>query len=549
MKNNLKKALVALNIIAAFAFVAWVALFLVLGFTSGDFVQFLLLHGQAFLYCFELTFTGHFEVMPLIVVGLCALLVILLVVGLIIAIAKRRAKSLFWGIALVFLFVPAVAYVSVFDAYFPLSPLVTPLPIEQVIFRWVLLVVTALDILAAIVTWIVGIIEICKHPGRSVLDTLEETQEEPQAEYVLAADAEVVAEEPATVEETEPEVEPVPMFIPEPEPEAEPEVEPEPKEPEQPQPEKIEVPGNPSVVVVNNSAPAPQPQPAPEKDNGVDGRTLELMIKDIVRDVIRDEMARTQLSQPKEEKPTSNTETHTITGATFGGPLVVQYFYGSPMAAAPAPQPQPAPAPVQEPAPAPAPVVVEAPAPVVVEEPKPVVVEEPAPVVVEAPAPAPVVEAPAPAPAPVVVPEQPKAPIVRISFEERIVDADKEMKDNYNELKNEILSWGVKSRISNSGDTFRLHRKTYIKITVAGKSLKLYFALDPKDYIGSTIPVQDAGEKNTYAEIPLVFKVKSPLSLKRAKQLIQDVMEKDGLEQGTVESVNWVKEIKASLKK
>jgi hypothetical protein len=122
------------------------------------------------------------------------------------------------------------------------------------------------------------------------------------------------------------------------------------------------------------------------------------------------------------------------------------------------------------------------------------------------------------------------------------------MQDNYNELKNEILSWGVKSRVSNSGDTFRLHRKTYIKLTIAGKSLKLYFALNPEDYRDSTIPVQDAGGKNIYEEIPLVFKVKSGLSLRRCKQLIQDVMEKDGLEQGEIGTVNWVKELKAELK-
>ena len=58
--------------------------------------------------------------------------------------------------------------------------------------------------------------------------------------------------------------------------------------------------------------------------------------------------------------------------------------------------------------------------------------------------------------------------------------AEKEMKANYNELKSEVLSYGVKSRVSNTGDTFRLHTKTYLKITIAGKSLKLYFALDPK---------------------------------------------------------------------
>jgi hypothetical protein len=129
-----------------------------------------------------------------------------------------------------------------------------------------------------------------------------------------------------------------------------------------------------------------------------------------------------------------------------------------------------------------------------------------------------------------------------------MVSAEKEMQNDYNEIKNEILSWGLKSRVSSSGDTFRLHRKTYIKLTIAGKSLKLYFALDPEDYRDSKIPVQDAGHKGIYAEIPLVFKVKSALSMKRCKQLIQDVCEKDGLEQGQVESINWVKEIKAELK-
>ncbi len=119
------------------------------------------------------------------------------------------------------------------------------------------------------------------------------------------------------------------------------------------------------------------------------------------------------------------------------------------------------------------------------------------------------------------------------------------MKDNYNVLKNTILSYGVNSRVSNSGDTFRLHRKTYVKITIAGKSLKLYFALNPDDYKEGTIPVQNAGNKGIYADIPLVFKVKSGLSLRRAIQLIADVMEKDDLEQGEIGEVDWVKEIAA----
>lgn len=133
--------------------------------------------------------------------------------------------------------------------------------------------------------------------------------------------------------------------------------------------------------------------------------------------------------------------------------------------------------------------------------------------------------------------------IIRIPFQNRFKDADPEMLSNYNELKSEIMSYGVKSRVSNKGDTFRLHKVTFVRITVAGKSLKLYFALDPKDYANSTLPVQDASGKGVYKDIPLVFKVKSDLSLRRAKQLIADVMEKNGLEQGKVEPRNWADEL------
>ena len=155
-----------------------------------------------------------------------------------------------------------------------------------------------------------------------------------------------------------------------------------------------------------------------------------------------------------------------------------------------------------------------------------------------------VVPAPAPAPKAVEVEPAESKKIIRIPFEVRIHAASKELKDHFNELKSDILAYGVKSRLSNSGDTFRLHTKTYVKITIAGKALKLYFALDPKDYQDSKMPLADVGHKGIYKEIPLVFKVKSELSLRRAKQLIADAMAKDGLVQGEVVPHDWVKEIK-----
>jgi hypothetical protein len=207
----------------------------------------------------------------------------------------------------------------------------------------------------------------------------------------------------------------------------------------------------------------------------------------------------------------------------------------------PSPAPEPAPEPKPEPAKEekePEPVKEEAPAPVEEEKaPEPVIAEaakpeEPAPEEPEPVAPA-VAEAPA---------AEPKK-IVRISFAERMLRSDKDLKSLYNELKAEALSYGLKSRLANDGDSFRLHTKRYLMIRVSGKHLKLYFALDPKDYADGPIPVHPTDDKK-YADIPAVFNVKSPLSLKRAKQLIADACEKDALEQGKIVPSNYANALK-----
>ena len=181
-------------------------------------------------------------------------------------------------------------------------------------------------------------------------------------------------------------------------------------------------------------------------------------------------------------------------------------------------------------------------------------VEQPAPAPAPAPAPvvvnivqnsAPVQEKPAPAPAPIpVVAAVEKAPVERIPFAKRLATSEKVIKEAYNEVKSELLSYGLKSRISMSGDTFRLHTIEYAKIVVAGKSLKMYLALNPKDYKDSPIPFSDASKMSAHKETPFVFKVKSGLSVRRAKQLIADLAAKNKFEQGEVVAHNHAKEVK-----
>ena len=345
-----------------------------------------------------------------------------------------------------------------------------------------------------------------------------------EGEELSPVDGDVlIASEPDPVAEDIDSDEPVPE---EEIPQEEPHVDQEPKEEKQ---QHVE-------VNVNNTP-----------NGGYDNASLASLLREVVRDIVRDEIARNNLNQPQQPQQAPNGN-QTITGATFGGPLVVQYFNGGINGVNPA---TPV---VAAPAPAPAPIAQEA-----KQEKKVEKIEEVKPAPQEA-------KEEKPAPKPLFVKkeeaeEKPAEPVVtasennqkeekvyeRLTFGERLLKSDEDIHALYNELKNEILSYGVKSRISSVGDTFRLHKKMYVRITVAGKSLKLYFALNPADYTNSTLPIQDASEKDMYKEIPLVFKVKSPLSVRRCKELIQDVMEKDGLEQGEIGKVNWIKELKAEL--
>ncbi len=163
--------------------------------------------------------------------------------------------------------------------------------------------------------------------------------------------------------------------------------------------------------------------------------------------------------------------------------------------------------------------------------------EEPAPVE-EEPAkeeePAPVEEAPAEEPAPAEEAEAGNGfgDITRRSFAEKLELADDDLRNKYEELKAEAARYGLKGRVSKSGDTYHLGRKNYLKIMIVGKTLRTYYALDPKEYAGSPIPVEDVSEKKAFADMPSMLRVKSDLSLRRAKTLLADMMKADGIEAG-----------------
>ena len=550
MKKSRKTSLLVVSIVSAvFVAAAIVLFFLVPTFLKGTALEGQLTLGTTFeliSQAYKIPFLKDAAVdsktlaLCISTLAFTGLVFVLFVFGFIFVCVKKRPCSIWVMLlfaiagfpAMVAIFLGVGVYIDIIKAFTELKETAKAIPFIAII------ACAAIGFVLALIAYIMALVFAKK--------TAKEA-----AERKVDEDVSIIGEngsDPEVVEEGDELDSAAPVAVPVVEPEP---VEPEP-EPEVEQPVAEEEPA-PAEEPAEEAEPAVEPEPqkvevnvnAAPAQGGIDQASLASLLREVVRDIVRDEIARSNANQPQSQPAQGGAQT--ITGATFGGPLVVQYFNGGINGVTPfpqpAPQPEPAPAPVKEepkpePEPAPAPVPA-APA------------EEP--VVPEA-VPAQVAEEAEPEPAPEPVPYvgpvveiKPEVKYERISFAERLLKSEKDLHAIYNELKNEILSWGVKSRVSANGDTFRLHKKMYVRITVAGKSLKLYFALDPKDYANTTLPIQDASGKDMYQDIPLVFKVKSGLSVRRCKDLIKDCMSKDGLTQGEVGKVNWIKELKAEL--
>lgn len=123
-------------------------------------------------------------------------------------------------------------------------------------------------------------------------------------------------------------------------------------------------------------------------------------------------------------------------------------------------------------------------------------------------------------------PAAPKKP-----FYERMLEADDETKEFYNELRNEFKSYrNVNARVSKGYDSFRKNRQLVARLLLSGKTIKLYLRLNAGEYEDAKYHQQYVGDKKTYAEIPMLVKVRSRRALANAKTLIADLMAKEGAE-------------------
>ena len=116
----------------------------------------------------------------------------------------------------------------------------------------------------------------------------------------------------------------------------------------------------------------------------------------------------------------------------------------------------------------------------------------------------------------------------RKPFETRLRNSDYDLRHKYYDLRDYIKWYGLRNRVSIPGDTFSYKRQRYAFVTIVGKHLRIYLQLNPQDYADSTIPVEQA-EAKKYEDLPCLLRIKSDLSYRRAKKLVDDLMAKIGM--------------------
>ncbi len=111
------------------------------------------------------------------------------------------------------------------------------------------------------------------------------------------------------------------------------------------------------------------------------------------------------------------------------------------------------------------------------------------------------------------------------SFIARIIQGTDEQKTYYSEVRNALLSYKkVNSNIAWGAERFHKGRETIARFKIRGKTLILYLALDPATHEYSVYHHKDVSDNKSVAGTPMMIKVKSPLGVKKAVRLIDEML-------------------------
>ncbi len=113
------------------------------------------------------------------------------------------------------------------------------------------------------------------------------------------------------------------------------------------------------------------------------------------------------------------------------------------------------------------------------------------------------------------------------SFIARIIQSDDNTKQYYGAVKHALLSYKkVNSNVAWGNERFNKGRETIARMKIRGKTLVIYLALDPNEYKTSVYHHADVSDNKSVFGTPMMIKVKSPLGVRKAIRLIDEMLAK-----------------------
>ena len=117
------------------------------------------------------------------------------------------------------------------------------------------------------------------------------------------------------------------------------------------------------------------------------------------------------------------------------------------------------------------------------------------------------------------------------SFTAKLIQTSKDNQDFYSILKNHLLAYdGVKSRTSWSFDAFHKGRINLSRITIKGKTLNIYLAIDPKKFVDSKYHYLDCSSIKKFEDTPMRLTVRNYLNVKYVSELIDLMMQEKSID-------------------
>ena len=129
------------------------------------------------------------------------------------------------------------------------------------------------------------------------------------------------------------------------------------------------------------------------------------------------------------------------------------------------------------------------------------------------------------------------------SLNEKLKTMPEDLATLYNDIKNDFMKYNnVTSKLSKSYDCIYLGRRIVAKLSITSTKVKVYLAVDPNKYNTSQYPHKDLSMKKTHMNTPYFTTVKSPLSIRRIKNVYKDMMNEKGVDVNhSYKSVDYVK--------